>query len=274
MKIKKNLVIGSVITAMAAFCGTSQAQSVSGWSISNYGNGGSWSITEGSAGDYTIGGSALTSGAGWGAEFTPVNLSVGESIDLTGQFTITGSVGGSGPFRLGLFNDNGNLTGSSSWTGYLFAPSTGGSIAGGAGEFSGHDGTGGYGSTYSGAYGFGTGNANAGTLANDTYDFSVKLSQLSASEVQMDYSIVGQSASPYTETGVALDNGGAATANTSYNAVGFYLANNGTTATSLAFTGVQITTAPVPEPATMSLLGGGLLGLLLIRRNRIKTKTT
>lgn len=279
MKINiKTSIIGSTIAAMVAFCGTSQAQSifnVSGWGIAGYGNGGSWAVTEGSPGDYTIGGSTLTSGASWGAEFSSVTLAAGQYIELTGQFTITGYVGGTGPFRLGLFNDNGNFAGSTAWTGYLFSPPTGSGAPGGGGEFTGHDAQS-WASTYS-AYGFGTADANtAGTtngIGDDTFTFDIKLQQLLApGYVRMTTSLMGSTNATVYSVGPSInnDNAGAATSNMVYNAVGFYLANNGTAATQLSFSGVQISTTGtvVPEPVSMALLGSGLLGLLLVRRSR------
>lgn len=284
MKINiRTSIIGATIVVILAFCETSDAQSysISGWGMipGEVGGTGNWAITEGSPGDFSVGTGTLSAGAAWAARFPWCNLAPGLYIEVTGQFTITGSVGGSGPFRFGLFNENGHLGTLSSgvwsgswvgWTGYLFTPPTYGYNPGGSGEFSGRvNGTGPYPSVFFNSYGFGTSSANPGSIGDDTYTFDLKLTQETWTTVRMDYSIAGSGATPYTESGFVTDSGGAATGNTSYDAVGFFLANPGTAATELAFKDIQITPV-IPEPASMGLLSCGLLGLLTVCRFRVK----
>jgi len=271
--------------AAVALCGTAQAQTaVTGWGLIT-GLQGGWTMTDLGGGSFNVGGSAVPSGnTVWAAEFTPVTLTVGESIEVNGSFSMAGDSGalGGGLFRWGINNGSGLTTlssgvwgGNGNATGYMWGIPTGGVGVSGSpgGEVSAHTG----GAWYSGNNGYGVstvsggGNNNPENATANTYDFSLEYTLTSANVM----TIIGSfsdtaNGGVYSESGVWADNGGngGTVATDTFSSLGFFV-NGSDTPDGYNFSDITVETIAAPEPATFALFGlSGLAGAFMIRRRK------
>lgn len=258
--IKMLTVVGGVVTAMA-LCGSAQAQTITGWGNES-GDVGGTTLVDNGGGSFTLSGTPTGSATVRAALPTAVTLSVGESLEVSGTFSwaLTGSMGGGG-LRIGLtdYASLGSISGTPPlWStgpngsGYFWGLPTGGSGVSnpGGGEITGHAAGGGGSGWFSGNGGGyavpGTGNDNASDMTPNTYNFSLTLTELSPTDIQIAYSMVSLS---YTETGTIQDTSGHGVL--TYNGVGFF-ANTSDTAFGatggVTFSDLTETITPVPEP--------------------------
>jgi hypothetical protein len=287
-KISKILAL-TTGAAVIALCTTAQAQTaVTGWGMLT-GNAGGWTMNDLGSGSFDVGnGSAAPTGnTVWMAQFTPITLTVGESIELTGSFSFqggTGSLGGAN-FRWGIDDltglgtlSSGTWSGSGTGKGYMWAIPTGGAgIGGGAPtEVTGHNGGGAWYSSNGGAYTTtttsGGGNDNPSDAVANTYDFTLEYTLTSANVMTISGLFSDTSnAGSYSESGVWTDSGGdsGTVASDVFNTAGFFVSNSGTTADGFDFSDVDVQTIAAPEPATLALCGlGGLASAYFVRRRK------
>jgi PEP-CTERM motif len=262
-------------------CQKAQAQTpIANWGLDSA-NAGGWTLTGGAGGNFTVGGSAAPSANTiWFGTFTPVTLSVGETLDYTGSLNFSSGYLAGGLFRIGAvdYTTPGTLS-SGLWSGandsasgYMLGIPTGGSGVGGANasEVTGHTGGGSWVSSNNGYSVPGGANNNSADADANTYVFNLQYTLTTATEMTINYSFSDAGAGgSYTETGTAIDNGlnSGNVATTTFNALGFF-ANSSDIATSYTFSDVSYQITSVPEPATMALMGAGIVltGLLIRRR--------
>jgi len=187
---------------------------------------------------------------------TPVSytLAVGDTLTLSGGVTFSSLVTPQADqFRFGLYDVNGQ-SGGTGWLGYM-ASNSGASA----------------GPTYSrlwernnpntGSFGSGTGatavaNVNASpsntSFASGTYTYSLTITRV-ATGLEVDWTLIGTSLSS-SVSGSYIDT----TPQTyTFNRVGFFTGGS-LNAAQVNFSNVDLTYAPVPEPAVLGLAIGGL----------------
>ena len=253
------------LIAVAVLATAGNAALVTGWGLETGAT--SATLTEGAAGSFTT--TTPTGNASPRALFPAIDFSaVGSSVRLSGFATFANALGNI-QFRYGLYDTNGVSTGtldsgvwtgatSSGWKGYFGTPGN----SGGADNVTGLNG-GAWFSGLGGNYIVGSAAATSDAAANVEYEFSLTLTRLSATAVNIDYTFVGgdenRSGSFVDEVGVTDGN---STSLTTLNAVGFLTnANTG----SGQFRDVRVDV--IPEPATLALAGLAVI-VASVRRRR------
>jgi len=273
---KKQLLTTGLAAGMAGLLAVNaSADLISGWGLDTGQQ--NATLTEGVPGSFSVTtptGNAGPRASGFSYDFS----TVGVSLDLSGTVALANAPGNI-QFRFGLFNLNGNSPGTLSgglwsgastgnWLGYLASPRNV-ADASGAAVLWGRNGTGGNAWLSSGATYSPTGNPGetfSGTgVGNGTFNFDLTLTRLAADQVGISWSFIETDGTGhFSDGGSYIDTAGLSSGVASFNAVGFLLnANTG----AAQFSNVQIT--PIPEPATCSLIGLGLLSSILALRRRL-----
>jgi PEP-CTERM motif-containing protein len=288
---KTKLTSSLAIALLATIIQTSQGQTttpITGWGSETGQQNGSPVSTDDGLGNFSLTGANLTGNDAPRALFSTLTLvNVGDSITLSGSFTFTAGIVNNQQFRFGLFNNNGNATGTlsgglwsgattSGWLGYFIAP---GEITGGGSATTRVFGRSGSGSNFE-LSGTGAGYDVAGTpgpndsvnasITAGTYAISLSITKESTG-VQLSYNFQQTVGGTFQDTGTYLDASGASSTEMSYDAAAFLLSNttgNGTTPFTFNNVDVTFTPAPVPEPATLSMMGLGFSLLIGIMRKR------
>jgi hypothetical protein len=289
MNNKIKLTGSMAVALLATILQTAQAQThITGWGSETGQQNGSPVSTDDGLGDFSLTGANLTGNDAPRALFSTLTLvNVGDSIALSGSLTFTAGIDNNQQFRFGLFNNNGNATGTlsgglwsgastGSWLGYAIAP---GEITGGGSATTRVIGRS-SGSSFE-LSGSGSGNYDVGGVqyANDpvnasitagTYAFGLTITKESTG-VQLYYNFQQTAGGTFQDTGTVLDTSGASSTEMSYDAAGFLLNGNvGSGTTPFTFNNVDVTLTPAaaPEPATLSMIGLGFGGLLVMMRRR------
>jgi len=278
MNNKIKLTGSMAVALLATILQTAQAQTpITGWGTETGNQNGSPVSTDDGSGNFSLTGATLTGNDAPRALFSTLSLvNVGDNITLSGSFTFTGGFGGiqNDQFRFGLYNtlaaNTGTLSGgtwsSATDTGWLGYTVEVGASGGSTQLFQRNTGN-------SGQWFSGTGQTSmnaSSTSANaaaGTYVFSLSLTLASPTS----YNIVDS----FNQTvGGSYASGNSVTVsdnNFSFNAVGFLLNNNvagGVTPYTFNNVDVTLTPAAAPEPATLSMIGLGFGGLLVMMRRR------
>jgi hypothetical protein len=234
------------------------------------------------SGSFNVGnGSAVnTANEVWEAEFTPITLTVGESIEVNGSLSFQGGTGAlaGGLFRWGIEDTSslgtltsGSWSGSGAANGYMWGlPTSGTGISGSfPTEITGHTG----GAWYSSNNGYevsttsGGGNNNPSPADANTYDFTLEYTLTSANVMTISGTFSDlANAGSYSETGVWTDNGGnsGTVASDTFNSLGFFNSSTGSDVDGFDFSDVTVETIAVPEPVTLALFGLGALASVFI----------
>jgi hypothetical protein len=286
MKMKTLLTTSMAAALLGAFVQTSSAAPITGWGSETGQQNGSPVSTDDGMGNFSLTGASLTGNDAPRALFSTLTLgNVGDYIALSGSLTFTAGINNNQQFRFGLFNNNGNATGTlsgglwsgastGSWLGYAIAP---GEITGGGSATTRVIGRS-SGSSFE-LSGAGSGNYDVGGVqyANDpvnasmtagTYAFGLTITKENAG-IQLFYNFQQTAGGTFQDTGTVLDTSGASSTEMSYNAAAFLLSGNfGSGTTPFIFNNVNVTLTPAPEPATLSMIGLGVGALVVTMRRR------
>lgn len=193
----------------------------------------------------------------WGSG---VNLEVGETVTVTGSMSWSGTIAGWGGLRLGLFDSNtGDFTNGA--VGYKAQTGIGGSSAASTDGIK----TG----RTNGFYMSDSGNTVALTLNDDaalgtwadntTYDYTFEIERLGANSLDVRFLMNGGDVQLFM-TGTDTSAG-----HFTFDTMAYNFGNNADT-DSVAFGPTNVVVNPIPEPASMALMGLAGLGLLARRR--------
>lgn len=275
MKLKTYIIAGVGAALLGAIIPTVSAQTttpITGWGTETGNQNGSAVTSDDGNGNFSMTGASPTGNDNPRALFSTINLSVGDTITLSGSFTSSGGLGNQ-TFRFGLYNSNGHTTGTlasglwsgadpNGWLGYLVEPGSAGGNVTQLNERANPNSGGWWSGTGSSTIQStsGTLNANAGT-----YAFNLTLTLVSASQLNISYFFNETAGGTYATSGSFAD---ITPSVTSFNAAGFLL-SNADGPTPFTFNNVDVTVTPVPEPATLgvAMLGGVLC--LMFRRRKI-----
>jgi hypothetical protein len=277
MKLKTYIIAGVGAALLGAIIPTVSAQTttpITGWGTEAGNQNGSAVTSDDGNGNFSMTGASPTGNDDPRALFSTINLSVGDTITLSGSFTSTSGSLGNDTFRFGLYNSNGQNTGtlsgglwsgatSTGWLGYMVEP---GSFGGGTTKLNSRN------NPNSGDWSSGTGSSTIQTISGTsganagTYAFNLTLTLASASQLNISYFFNQTAGGTYATSGSFADT---APSTTSFNAAGF-LINGSDGPTPFTFNNVDVTVTPVPEPATLGVaMLGGVLCLMFRRRRQV-----
>jgi hypothetical protein len=191
------------------------------------------------------------------AAFPSITLGLGDTLTLSGSVQVLTTVGATpsalaAEFRWGLFNENGS-SGLTNWLGYYATDPSGTTTAGVRRK-----------NPSTAAYYSATGTTllyanslvdTSFTFADGTYAFSLSLERTQAGIELLATLDNGQG---YAMVPLLFEDAGANTF--TFNRVGF-LSGNGLNADQLAFSNIEVTLTPVPEPSVAAFLVLGALGI-------------
>ncbi len=249
---------GLAVVLGSAIVQTASATPVTGWGVES-GYPGNVVTSEDGVGGFTMSNTVAGSGAPPRALFPTISLTnVGDAITLSGTYTFSSGQNYNEQFRFGIFNSNGNNTGSlsggtwsgayaSNWLGYVVQP---GATTGGADLLKRRD-TGNAGAWFSNAGSTAINSqTDEQTCSFGTYEFNLTVTLVGPLDINLVYSFNQIDGGTYTMVGTVEDT---SPNNTNFNATGF-LINASSGGPPLTFSNVTVTYMPISASTNIKIL--------------------
>jgi len=267
-RLPQILSLGVAAIAALAITHTASAQ-LGTWTADTAFPGSAGTVISGSGSSLSFTAGSATASTGMVAPFSPITLTLGQTITFTGQATF-GSLTALGNIqvRFGIF-DTSTPAVSTSYKGYLAEiPNNA------VGEVNGVIGVGNWASnTNNTALTITSGPSNtagdalaSGTTA-EPFTFTISVTDNGSNSNTVKALLTSSNGTTYTWQETGTDSATAADANTVYNEVGFFMGNN-TAANTVNLSNLSVSIGAVPEPATVGLVVAGAGMLLTLRRRR------